>query len=85
MDGYCGLLTGHPTDLQRVLAAKLCPLNKLHSKVDLFHFCTPQILIHSPKSFFCIQLLFGKLQSQRRQASAASGRPARAAAALVFF
>lgn len=82
---YSGVPTGHLTDLQTVLAAKLCPLNKSQSKVESFHSCTPQIFSHSPKSSFCIQFLFGKLQGQTRQASAASGRPARAAAALFFF
>lgn len=43
-----GLPTGQPADPHRVLAAKRCPLNNLHSKGDSFHSCTPQIFIHSP-------------------------------------
>lgn len=42
-----GLPTGQPADPHRILAAKPCPLNKLHSKGDSFHSCTPQIFIHS--------------------------------------
>lgn len=63
-----GLPTRHPTDLHIVLAAKLCPLNKLHSKADSIHSCSPQIFIYSPKSSFCIHLPFGKLDGQRHQA-----------------
>lgn len=43
-----GLSTGQPADPHRILAAKLCPLNKLHTKGDSFHSCTPQIFIDSP-------------------------------------